>query len=138
MKSDRKLTITLEWIDGGFSGQIKDPGFFFTTEGESVREVTENITELVRDYVEHEGSKRADWKTFDINAIQFECIYKLGAFFEHFKEIKISALAARAGINTNLVQQYVSGNKKASEVQAKKLERAVHELANELRHISLA
>ena len=70
--------------------------------------------------------------------IKFECEYDLGAFFEYYKELKISAIAARAGINSNLLQQYVSGNKRASDSQAKKIQLAIHGLANELKEIVLA
>jgi hypothetical protein len=93
---------------------------------------------LIADYLKHEGSVTAEWQGIEADNIQFECIYDLRAFFEHFRELKISAIATRAGLNKNLVQQYVSGNKRASESQAKKLEAAVHELANELRQIALA
>ena len=138
MKNKRKLVILLEWVDGRFNGQVKSAEFFFTTEADSVKEVTENMKNLVEDYLAHEGSNSREWKFVKIADIDFECVYKLGAFFEHFNEIKISAIAARAGINTNLVQQYVSGNKTASEAQAKKLELAVHDLASELGRVSLA
>jgi hypothetical protein len=138
MKEAKVLTIMVEWVDDGFGGHVKAPGFLFTTEADSVRKVTDNLRDLIADYLKHEGSVTAEWQGIEADNIQFECIYDLRAFFEHFRELKISAIATRAGLNKNLVQQYVSGNKRASESQAKKLEAAVHELANELRQIALA
>ncbi len=99
--------------------------------------VLENLRNLVDDYLAHEGKNHPQWQGVGPADIRFECTYDLTAFFEHFKELKISAIAARAGLNANLLQQYVSGNKRASESQAKKIEAAVHHLANELRQTAL-
>jgi hypothetical protein len=123
--------------DHQFAAQVKAPGFLFTTGGSSVPAVLENLRNLVDDYLAHEGKNHAQWQGVRPADLHFECTYDLTAFFEHFKELKISAIAARAGINPNLLQQYVSGNKRASESQAKKIEAAVHHLANELRQIAL-
>jgi predicted RNase H-like HicB family nuclease len=128
----------IEWEDGEFGAHVKAPGFLFATAGDSVDKVLENLRNLIADYLKHEGKNSAEWHGTQATDIQFECVYNLGAFFEHFKELKISAIATRAGINTNLLQQYVSGNKRASQSQAKKIEAAVHHLANELRQIALA
>jgi hypothetical protein len=136
-KTAKALLVMIEWLDGGFGAYVKAPGFLFTTEGDSVKQVADNLRDLIADYLNHEGSQTPEWQGLEIADIQFNYVYDLRAFFEHFNELKISAIATRAGLNTNLVQQYVSGNKKASESQAKKLQRAVHELANELKQIAL-
>jgi len=44
----------------------------------------------------------------------------------------------RAGINANLLQQYVSGNKRTSQQQALKIQKAIHGLADELKEVTLA
>lgn len=131
------LTVTIEWMDGKFGGRVKAPGFLFTTEDETVKAVTDNLRDLIADYLAHEGRSAPEWQGIDAREIEFELVYELAAFFGHFKELKISAIAIRSGLNTNLLQQYVSGNKQASETQAKKIERAIHELANELRSVAL-
>jgi hypothetical protein len=131
------LPVQIAWEDHQFAAQVKAPGFLFTTAGGSVPAVLENLRNLVNDYLSHEGKNHADWRGVRPEDLHFECTYDLTAFFEHFKELKISAVAARAGINPNLLQQYVSGNKRASESQAKKIEAAVHHLANELQQIAL-
>jgi predicted RNase H-like HicB family nuclease len=137
IKTFKALPVVIEWLDGGFGAYVNAPGFLFTTQGDSVRQVTANLRELIADYLNHEGSEMPEWQGLEIADVHFNCIYDLKAFFGHFNELKISAIAARAGLNPNLVQQYVSGNKKASEGQAKKLEKAVHELASELKQIAL-
>jgi len=138
MKEVRKLTLIVEWIDGEFGGQVKAPGFLFTTQGNSVDIVIDNLRDLIEDYLENEGKDAAEWLGIEVDDLEFECVYKLEAFFEHFRELKITAVAQRAGMNPNLLQQYVSGNKQASQSQAKKIESAIHQLANELRQVALA
>jgi hypothetical protein len=137
IETSKALPIVIEWMDGGFGAYVKAPGFLFTTEGDSVKQVTDNLRNLIADYLNHEGSQVPEWQGLEVADIQFHCVYGLRAFFEHFNELKISAIATKAGLNPNLVQQYVSGNKKASEGQAKKLEKAIHELASELKQVAL-
>jgi hypothetical protein len=137
MQELTSLSVRIDWEDHKFGALVKGPGFLLTTQGDSVTSVLENLRSLVTDYLMHEGKNNPEWQGIRVEDITFTCEYDLAAFFEHFKELKISAIAARAGINSNLLQQYVSGNKRASESQAKKIQAAVHILANELRQIAL-
>jgi hypothetical protein len=137
MQEIKTLPVQIGWDDHQFGAQLKAPGFLFTTEAGSVPGVLDNLRNLLADYLVHEGKTHPDWQGIRVEDITFECTYDLTAFFEHFKELKITTVAARAGINPNLLQQYVSGNKRASESQAKKIEVAIHQLANELRRIAL-
>lgn len=132
------LPVRIDWEENKFGAQVKAPGFLLTTQADTVPAVLENLRNLITDYLRNEGKHNPQWQSIRHEDISFECEYDLAAFFEHFKELKISAIAARAGINPNLLQQYVSGNKRASESQAKKIEAAVHHLANELRQIALS
>ena len=138
MHVSRTLPVRIDLEDHKFGAQVKAPGFLLTTQGDTVPGVLENLRNLLTDYLAHEGKNNREWHSVDTEAVSFECEYDLAAFFEHFKELKISGVAARAGINPNLLQQYVSGNKRASESQAKKIQAAVHLLANELRQIALS
>ena len=138
MQTTKSLFVRIDWEEHQFGAQVKAPGFLLTTQGETVAGVLENLRNLLTDYLAHEGKNKPEWHNIRAADIAFTCEYDLAAFFEHFKELKISAIAARAGINSNLLQQYVSGNKRASENQAKKIQAAVHLLANELRQVALA
>jgi hypothetical protein len=137
MQEFRILPVRIEWEDQEFGAQVKGPGFLLTTQGDTVTAVLDNLRNLIADYLMHEGKNNPQWQSIRVEDIAFTCEYDLAAFFEHFKELKISAIAARAGINSNLLQQYVSGNKRASESQAKRIEAAVHILANELGQVAL-
>jgi hypothetical protein len=138
MQSLSTLPILIIWEENTFVAKVKAPGFLFTTAADTVPIALENLRNLISDYLAHEGANAEIWQGITATSIVFECAYDLKAFFEHYKELKIAAIANRAGINPNLLQQYVSGNKRASESQVKKIERAIQELANELRHIALA
>ncbi len=71
--------------------------------------VLENLRNLLTEYLTHEGKNNPEWQSIRAEEIGFECEFELAAFSEHFKKLKISAIAVRAGINPNLLQQYVSG-----------------------------
>jgi len=51
--------------------------------------------------------------------------------------VNISQLAELGKLNPGLLRQYVSGRKKASEAQAKRLMQAIDKLADKLNSISL-
>jgi hypothetical protein len=138
MQEQITLPVRIDWEEHKFGAQVKAPGFLLTTQGESVPALMENLRNLITDYFANEGKNNPEWQNIRVEEIRFQCEYDLTAFFEHFKELKISAIAARAGINPNLLQQYVSSNKRASESQAKKIQAAVHLLANELRQVVLS
>jgi hypothetical protein len=137
MQESTTLGVRIDWEEHKFGAQVKGRGFLLTTQGDTVTAVLENLRNLLSDYLLHEGKNDPAWQSIRVEDITFVCEYDLAAFFERFKELKISAIAARAGINSNLLQQYVSGNKRASESQAKRIEAAVHILANELRQVAL-
>lgn len=132
------LTVRIEWGDSEFAAQVKTDDFLFTSQGNSVPDVLEKLRQLVADYCDHEGKSKPQWQELNVRDLQFQCEYNLAAFFEYYSELKISAIAIRAGINSNLLQQYVSGNKRASEQQACKIQTAIHSLADELKQTVLA
>jgi len=132
------LTVRIEWGSREFAAQIKADGFLFTCQADSVPLVLAGLRKLISDYLDHEGKNAPQWRGLRAGDFQFQCAYNLAAFFECYTVLKISAIALRAGINANLLQQYVSGNKRASEQQAYKIQKAIHDLADELRQVALA
>jgi hypothetical protein len=69
--------------------------------------------------------------------IEFDYSFDLTVFFEEYDFLKQSKIAELAGINPGLLRQYASGVKYPSSDQVKKIEKAVHELARELKAISI-
>ena len=69
--------------------------------------------------------------------VEFEHSYDLTVFFEEYDFLKQSKIAELAGMNPGLLRQYASGVKHPSPGQAKKIEKAVHDLAKELKAVSI-
>jgi len=62
----------------------------------------------------------------------------VGSLFEWFSGILTKSGVSRiTGMNQSLISQYVSGIKKPSSKQTKKIERALHHLGQELLEIEL-
>lgn len=132
------LNIILEKQEGEIWGRIETPDFLYTSSGENVEEITSNLRELVADFLLHEGKHLPQWEDVNINDISFEASYDLTAFFEIFSELKVGAIASRAGLNQALMRQYTSGVKYPSENQVKKIEDAIHQLGQILQQVSFA
>lgn len=132
------LPVRIEWGNKEFAAQLKADSFLFTTQSDSIPAILVKLKNLLADYLEHEGKQATPWKDLQVDDIDFQCEYNLAAFFALYPELKISAIAVRAGINPNLLQQYVSGYKRASQAQANKIQTAIHDLADELRQISVS
>jgi hypothetical protein len=77
------------------------------------------------------------WSKVDVNNLEFDIKYELQAFFDEFKELKISSIAEKANLNPSLLRQYSTGNKQLSTEQAKKIQDALHQLGNRLKRISI-
>ena len=136
--TSKTLTITLEKGEDELWGSIEAPGFLLTTVGASVEEVTTNLRELVADFLEHEGKDQPAWAGLRETDITYDYEYDLTALFDVFKAIKMTTIAESAGINSSLMRQYATGNKKPSEKQAKKIEVAIRQLGERLMHVSVA
>jgi len=133
----KKLTIILEKSDGELYGRIDDPEFLYTTCGNDKNEVEKNLRNLIADFVKHEGKTSKRWNNVNAKELTFDFSYDLAAFFEIYDTVKITPIAKKAGVNESLLRQYVTGAKKASAVQAKKIESAVHQLGKELSMASI-
>lgn len=124
--------------DGDLWGRIEGKGNFLpTTVGPSVQEVLDNLRSLIADYLKHEGKEDKFWKAQNPDELEFEIFYDLQAFFAEHDEINATAIAKRAGINPALLRQYSSGVKHPSKERAKQIEQAIHQLADELKAVSL-
>lgn len=128
----KKIKVILEKSHGELYGRIDDPEFLYTTTGANRKEVEKNLRELIADFLLHEGKHSKRWNKVDTTELVFEYVYDLTAFFEVYDTVKITPIAKKAGVNESLLRQYVTGAKKASEAQAKKIETAVHQLGKEL------
>lgn len=120
-----------------FWGRIEGFDFLSVAVGASVNEVLDNLKMLIAGYAEHEGKDDKKFKRFDAGKIEFDLHYDLQAFFEEYKFLNISSIAALAGINPSLTRQYARGIKYPSTAQAKKVEAAIRKLGEKMNRVSL-
>ncbi|MGI8495704.1 MAG: hypothetical protein ACR2L1_10410 [Pyrinomonadaceae bacterium] len=132
-----KIGVIIEKGKKEFWGRIEGYDFLPVTVGASVEEVLGNLKMLIADYVEHEGKSDKDFKRVDVGKIEFDLHYDLRAFFDEYKFLNISSIAALAGINPSLARQYAKGIKYPSTAQAKKVEATIHKLAEKMNRVSL-
>ena len=129
----KKIEIIIEKNDGLLWGRIERLGNFMPTPyGETKTQVIRNLKELIRDYINNEGKNDKYWKKIDLENLEFEFSYDLQAYFQEHDYLKISSVAAQAGLNPGLLRQYASGVKYPSEDQANKIRKAINKIAKEL------
>ncbi|MOA67418.1 hypothetical protein D3C78_1945830 [compost metagenome] len=63
--------------------------------------------------------------------------YDLASFFEFYKEINVSALGKRIGMQKTLLSEYKNGNRKPSDKQVNKILTGIKELGRELSELEL-
>ena len=132
------IEVVIERKDELLWGIVENKGNFIATPyGKTKDEVITNLKELIRDYQQNEGKKDKFWSKVDVDNMEVEISYDLQAFFKEFNELKISSIAERADLNPSLLRQYASGSKYPSVDQAKKIELAVHELAQKLNKVAI-
>lgn len=133
-----KLPVIIEKNDDELWGRIEGKGNFMpTTAGSTTKELLDNLKLLIVDYLQHEGQEDKGWNKVDVNKTEFELRYDLQAFFEEHDFLKQTKIAQLAGIDPGLLRQYSSGVKYPSSEQAKKIESAIHNLAEELQAVSI-
>ncbi|CAM4153343.1 type II toxin-antitoxin system HicB family antitoxin [Gillisia hiemivivida] len=119
-------------VDGTYWGTTQNLPGVVTAFGNSLEELKINLQEAYSDYLEMAIEVNEEWIQEVLHANVFVYRLDIQALFKLIPEIKISSLAKKAGINESLMRQYATGKANASEERAKKIEKALHELGNEL------
>ena len=120
----KKILLVVEKDKGKLWGRVNYKNNLITDYAANLTALERKLAKLLKDF-------------HGIQKINFERSYDLTIFFEHFSYLKQSKIAELAGINPGLLRQYASGVKYPSIAQAKKIEKAVHEVAKELQSVSL-
>jgi len=132
-----KVLVVLEKTDRGYSAYLPElPGCIAT--GEFLYEVRRTISDAVNFHLD--GMRNEELPIPDVFQGEFNLSYKmdLASLFEWFSGILTKSGVSRiTGLNQSLISQYVSGIKKPSSKQTKKIERALHHLGQELLEIEL-
>jgi predicted RNase H-like HicB family nuclease len=134
---DSRNCVILEKTDDGYSAFLPDlPGCIST--GMTIAEIKNNIKDAIDFHIEGMRIENMPipWK-FDR---EFDLSFKMdvASLFEWFSGILTKSGVSRiTGMNQSLISQYVSGIKKPSSKQTKKIESALHNLGQELLEIEL-
>ena len=125
MSSKKKIVVILEKTDTGFSAYASDLPVYTT--GESMNELLDNIIEAFSLYFDEEE--------FDASRLSLEIDFK--QFFQHYKVINSKALAEKIGMNPTLLSQYVSGHKKPSEKQRRRILYGINRIGHEMAEMTV-
>ena len=123
--------------DGTYWGTTQNIPGSVSAYGNSLEELKNELKQAFDDYLEVSEEAGENWVN-DLKKIKgFEYVLDIPSFFKLLPELKISSIAKKAHINESLMRQYATGKANASEERAKQIEKAVHELGEELLSVSL-
>lgn len=125
MTVKNKIVVILEKTRDGFSAYAKDYPVFTT--GTSMNDLFKNIKEAFGLYF--------DVEKFDDTRLSYEVDFN--QFFKYYKVLNSKALALRIGMNPTLLSQYVSGNKKPSATQSRRILYGINAIGQELSEMSV-
>ncbi len=127
----------LEKTDEGYSAYLPDlPGCIST--GRTLAEIKNNIKDAIDFHIE--GMRIENISIPGKFDREFDLSFKMdvASLFEWFSGILTKSGVSRlTGMNQSLISQYVSGSKSPSGKQTKRIERALHNLGQELLEIEL-
>lgn len=109
----------------GFWGRVNYDDNLLIEQADTVEELQGAIKKLLVDF--HNVTEE----------VSFELAYDLYAFFEQYDYLKISKIAEYASMNPSLLRHYKAQTKFPSAEQVKRIEDAVHRLAQELADVHL-
>jgi len=130
-------SVILEKTDAGYSAYLTDlPGCIST--GMTIADIKNNIKEAIDFHIE--GIRIENMPIPERFDGEFDLSFKMdvSSLFEWFSGILTkSGVSKLTGMNQSLISQYVSGSKSPSARQTKRIERALHNLGQELLEIEL-
>lgn len=122
--------------DGTYWGTTENLEGVVSAYGNSLSELKDELQKVFDEHLEVAHELKEDWVGKYEAGVEFEYKMDLEGFFDLIPEVKIGSIAEKAKINASLLRQYKTGKANASEDQAKKIEKAVHDLGRELLSIS--
>ncbi|HEY9184780.1 MAG TPA: type II toxin-antitoxin system HicB family antitoxin [Salegentibacter sp.] len=133
----KKIEVFVEKAnDGIYWGSIQNLPGGVSSYGNSLDELKQNLKAAFKDYLDVGRELNEDWVQEIEQLTEFEYQLDIASFFK-LLPIKISAIAEKTGINPSLMRQYASGKANVSEKRAREIEKAIHELGEDLLSVSL-
>ena len=121
--------------DGTYWGTSTNAPGVVSAFGDSLAELKKNFEGAYLDYIEVAKEIEEHWYN-EFENPEFVYEMDLQGFFKLVPEISMSGIAIKANINKSLLRQYATGKANASEKRLKEIEKAVHELGQELLSVS--
>lgn len=118
----KKIEVIVEATRTGFSAYT--PALPVATTGRDLPALKKNMVDALNLYFEENGRVVSE----DALKISLD----LPQFFAFYKVINAKALSERIGMNSSLLAQYISGAKKPSAMQARRILEGVQQVGREL------
>ena len=125
----KKIEMIVERTNTGYSAYAK--AYPAGTTGSDLHELTTNMLEVMNFYFDEMENKG---RTVTENDLKITL--DLPQFFEFYKVINAKALSERIGMNQSLLSQYISGIKKPSSAQTRRILQGVQKIGRELAEIN--
>ena len=122
--------------DGTYWGTITEVPGVVASYGNTLAELKENVQKAYADYYDLAVELKEDYVSELEKNPAFTYQLNLKNIFHLLPEVKVSNIAEKANINPSLLRQYKTGKAEASEEQAQKVLKAIHQLGEELLSIS--
>ena len=117
-------------IDGTYSAFIADNNCEFGCIGEG-KSVEETKSDFLSAVDEMKGVYRMNGKKFP--DMEFSFTYDVASFLNYYAyAFSLAGLARITGVNQGQLSHYVTGRRKPSKTTIEKIEKSLHEFANEI------
>lgn len=130
------MKVTVEKHNDTYWGTIIEVPGVITSCGDTLAELKENLHQAYADYYDLAVELEEEYVTELEKTPVFTYSINLESIFNLVPEIKISSIAKKANINPSLLRQNKTVKTVASEDQAKKVLKAIHQLGEELLSVS--
>ncbi|MDO7888193.1 helix-turn-helix domain-containing protein [Hymenobacter cheonanensis] len=125
-----KIEFSVERTNTGYSAYTTADNLAVAVVGATLPELKANMVEALTLHFEGEG------RTF--TEADLKIVLDLPQFFDFYKVINVSALAARLGMSQSLLAQYIGGQKKPSPKQTARILDGVRAVGRELAEMDFA
>lgn len=130
--SSHPIIVTIFKESQGYRAEAELEGAHVFAVGESLPELKSEAWEalcLADEELAEEGK---------LSKNDLQWVFDIHSFFDFFKVVNAKALSRRIGMNPSLLAQYISGAKKPSERQLRRIAEGIRELGKELSGIELS
>lgn len=119
-----KIRMKIIKEEKGYGAHCTVHNRFIATEADTFEELQTRVVDAVNLTFEEENF------VYSIDEIEF--VYDLVSFFAFYQVINTEALSLRIGMKTTLLDEYISGTKKPSDTQTRRILKGIEQIGTEL------